>query len=163
MQSAAGCNNSCIVFLNMAVRVWMAVALAIVHRTEGGGGIRGWQSVGGHDVDAPHLVSPAEQCSFPAAPEEPYYWDPNCTAADVSLGCWADGVHAQCRFCGESPYLGIPCPTNAVVPSIAACRFANEPTTSAYWEPTCYVGMKGCFADGENVGCRFCGDGNYSD
>jgi len=147
----------------MAGKLLVATAQLMLPRCTADGTLRGFQSANGADVDAPHRVSPAEQCTFPAAPEEPYYWDPNCTSADVSLACWADGVHAQCRFCGESPYLGIPCPSNAVVPSVAACRFPNEPTTSAYWEPTCYVGMKGCFADGENVGCRFCGDGNYSD
>ena len=23
------------------------------------------------------------------------------------LGCWADGVHSQCRFCGEEPFTGL--------------------------------------------------------
>eukprot|EP00444_Apocalathium_aciculiferum_P019053 CAMPEP_0183459562 /NCGR_PEP_ID=MMETSP0370-20130417/135840_1 /TAXON_ID=268820 /ORGANISM="Peridinium aciculiferum, Strain PAER-2" /LENGTH=111 /DNA_ID=CAMNT_0025651405 /DNA_START=197 /DNA_END=533 /DNA_ORIENTATION=+ len=27
------------------------------------------------------------------------------------LGCWADGLHQQCRFCGSGPYHDVPCPT----------------------------------------------------
>lgn len=32
-----------------------------------------------------------------------------------------------------------------------------------YWEPFCFLGMLGCFADGRNVECRFCGDGDFVD
>jgi len=28
------------------------------------------------------------------------------------LGCWADGVHAQCRFCGCGVYEELPCPNS---------------------------------------------------
>ena len=32
-----------------------------------------------------------------------------------------------------------------------------------YWEPFCFFGMLGCFADGKNVECRFCGSGDFID
>lgn len=112
--------------------------------------------------DFPHKVSPAEQCSFVSQPEVPYYWDPECNNGS-SLGCWADGVHGECRFCGEAPYTGLACPSNAVVPSIHACRFDNPPVTPVFWDESCDMGMKGCNADGKHLGCRFCGEGNYSD
>jgi len=28
------------------------------------------------------------------------------------VGCWADGLHAQCRFCGIGPFSTVPCPTS---------------------------------------------------
>ena len=30
-----------------------------------------------------------------------------------------------------------------------------------YWDPFCTFGMLGCFADGENVECRYCGEGDF--
>ena len=43
---------------------------------------------------------------------ESHNWSSIASAIDSGklnnkkLGCWADGVHAQCRFCGEEPYTG---------------------------------------------------------
>merc|ERR1712238_179953 len=91
----------------------------------------------------------------------PYYWDNDCEAG--GLGCWADGIHAQCRFCGDFPYTGVTCPEGAAAPMAASCNFDNEPATPYYWEPGCSLGMHGCNADGENVHCRFCGQGDYVD
>jgi len=79
------------------------------------------------------------------------------------LGCWADGVHEQCRFCGDFPYTGIPCPEGAMHRREAQCAFDNEPETHYYWDPTCYAGMHGCNADGQHVQCRFCGDRGFAD
>eukprot|EP00933_Yihiella_yeosuensis_P029566 TRINITY_DN23187_c0_g1_i1.p1 TRINITY_DN23187_c0_g1~~TRINITY_DN23187_c0_g1_i1.p1 ORF type:complete len:282 (-),score=43.17 TRINITY_DN23187_c0_g1_i1:455-1231(-) len=111
--------------------------------------------------DVPHKVSPAEQCKFAAPPHLPYFWDLDCAIG--KLGCFADGKHVQCRFCGETPYTGIGCPSNAVVPIARVCDFDNAPITPVYWEPKCKVGMKGCFADSKHRGCRFCGADNYTD
>lgn len=111
------------------------------------------------DLEKPHKWVPAEQCTFVNPPRVPYYWDEKC--AVESLGCWADGVHPQCRFCGEAPYTGLKCPDNAIVPHRRACAFDNPPVVPFYWEPTCEDGMLGCFADGHNLGCRYCGHGNY--
>jgi len=104
---------------------------------------------------------PASSCHFPQDPWVPYYWDNDCEAG--GLGCWADGVHAQCRFCGDFPYTGVTCPEGAAAPMAASCNFDNEPATPYYWEPGCSLGMHGCNADGENVHCRFCGQGDYVD
>ncbi|CAE6964475.1 rrp41 [Symbiodinium natans] len=112
----------------------------------------------------PHHFTPAERCSFLRPPLLPFFWDQRCKLNKNKLGCWADGVHAQCRFCGEEPYTGIPCPMNAIVPSAGSvCRFDNPPVTPFFWDSSCYMGMKGCLADGKHIGCRFCGAGNYSD
>eukprot|EP00440_Ansanella_granifera_P037486 gb/GFBE01040670.1/.p1 GENE.gb/GFBE01040670.1/~~gb/GFBE01040670.1/.p1 ORF type:complete len:262 (+),score=42.56 gb/GFBE01040670.1/:1-786(+) len=134
--------------------------LLLSQRASAEGSLRGL-SVPSDHTDAPHLVSPAEQCAFVNPPQMPYFWDPNCKVE--SLGCWADGVHAECRFCGEAPYTGIHCPENSVVPSVGTCDFDNAPITPVYWEAGCHNGMKGCLADNKHVGCRFCGEGNYSD
>jgi len=113
---------------------------------------------------AKHVSSipcPASSCKFPNEPFVPYYWDTECEMG--KLGCWADGIHAQCRYCGLYPYTGIPCPEGAAPPPAAACTFQNEPETPYYWEPGCKMGKAGCYADGVNVQCRFCGNGAYSD
>ena len=34
-----------------------------------------------------------------------------------------DGVHNECRFCGEWPYTGIDCPEDAIVPDRKKCDF----------------------------------------
>lgn len=78
------------------------------------------------------------------------------------LGCWADGVHPQCRFCGEHPYTGIQCPEVVHEPPATACNFADDPAIPHFWDPHCMLGMLGCLADGKHVGCRFCGQGDYA-
>lgn len=113
-------------------------------------------------LDKPHKWVPAEQCAFVNPPVVPYYWDPSCNSNRVSLGCWADGVHNECRFCGEEPYTGIHCPSDAIVPSHKKCEFDNPPINTYYWEPECTNGTLGCLADGKNWGCRWCGFGDYS-
>jgi len=104
---------------------------------------------------------PPSSCKFQAHPYVPYYWDNECEVG--MLGCWADGVHEQCRFCGDFPYTGVTCPEGAAPPEAAACAFDNEPETPYYWEPGCTMGRHGCNADGKNVHCRFCGQGDYLD
>ncbi|CAE7677350.1 unnamed protein product [Symbiodinium necroappetens] len=112
----------------------------------------------------PHHFTPAERCSFLQPPALPFFWDQRCKLNNKKPGCWADGVHAQCRFCGEEPYTGIPCPANAIVPrAMTVCKFDNPPVTPFFWDSSCFMGMKGCLADGKHIGCRFCGAGNYSD
>eukprot|EP00439_Symbiodinium_sp_Y106_P007026 s4026_g1.t1 len=100
-------------------------------------------------------------CTFVNEPKIPYFWDEKCVVE--SLGCWADGVHAQCRFCGKAPYVPIDCPPDATVPLVKECNFKNPPVTPFYWEPACVNHLLGCNADGENLECRFCGEGAYAD
>lgn len=84
-------------------------------------------SVPADHLDAPHKWVPAERCAFANPPVVPYYWDPKCTFDNTSLGCWADGVHAECRFCGEEPYTGVHCPPESIAPSRKSCRFDEAP------------------------------------
>lgn len=44
------------------------------------------------------------QCDFATAPptSTPYVWDESCR--NGGLGCYADGRHLQCRWCGFDPY-----------------------------------------------------------
>merc|ERR1719277_1727994 len=79
------------------------------------------------------------------------------------LGCWADGVHPQCRYCGDSPYTSVECPSSVGGQkptwgdaSATECTFANEPTIPYYWDATCTRGQLGCLADGVHPECRFC-------
>eukprot|EP00405_Crypthecodinium_cohnii_P006883 CAMPEP_0194782362 /NCGR_PEP_ID=MMETSP0323_2-20130528/78647_1 /TAXON_ID=2866 ORGANISM="Crypthecodinium cohnii, Strain Seligo" /NCGR_SAMPLE_ID=MMETSP0323_2 /ASSEMBLY_ACC=CAM_ASM_000346 /LENGTH=311 /DNA_ID=CAMNT_0039721169 /DNA_START=56 /DNA_END=988 /DNA_ORIENTATION=- len=107
------------------------------------------------------IPCPPSSCQFPNEPLVPYYWDMDCTLGD--LGCWADGIHIQCRFCGEAPSTSLSCPA-VVGGSIAAggssnlneCTFPNEPHTPYFWDPSCTNGQLGCFADGIHEECRFC-------
>merc|ERR1740121_363968 len=56
-----------------------------------------------------HIHCPGSQvCDFPNIPTVPYYYEPNCTLG--MLGCNADDVHTECRFCGEAPFESVPCP-----------------------------------------------------
>merc|ERR1712154_622894 len=46
-------------------------------------------------------------------PRIPYFWDPTCEMGQV--GCWADGIHAECRFCGHGVYRSIDCPNTTTI------------------------------------------------
>merc|ERR1711979_10291 len=46
----------------------------------------------------------SEVCSFANEPSVPYYWDPECSMG--KLGCMADGMHSECRFCAKRPTCG---------------------------------------------------------
>ena len=52
----------------------------------------------------------AHQCTFPNEPSIPYFFDETCQMGQ--LGCLADGVHVECRYCGEGDYASIQCPTD---------------------------------------------------
>jgi len=114
---------------------------------------------GGEDYS--DIYCPASWCNFDSPPHVPYYWDSGCSMGQ--LGCNADGKNVECRFCGEFPYNGsVACPKEAFpeVPK-AGCHFANLPTTPFFFDATCEDGMLGCKADGNTVGCRFCGKDGY--
>merc|ERR1712073_161850 len=56
-----------------------------------------------------HIHCPGSQgCAFQVIPTVPYYYEPSCHAG--MLGCKADGVHDECRFCGEAPFESVQCP-----------------------------------------------------
>jgi len=103
------------------------------------------------------ITCPAsEVCSFGVEPTTPYYWDPDCAMG--GLGCMADGLHAECRFCGKKPFEGIPCP-GPIEPPKDQCTFPlhGEPQIGYYWDKNCTNGKLGCWADGMHAECRFCG------
>mmetsp|Transcript_106530 Transcript_106530/g.301271 ORF Transcript_106530/g.301271 Transcript_106530/m.301271 type:complete len:307 (-) Transcript_106530:287-1207(-) len=108
---------------------------------------------------------PCPSCMFPAPPTIPYFWDNDCRRHGGGLGCRADGVNDECRFCGARPFESVRCP-ESVIPSNGSCYFPVEPRVGYYWEGTgkCKLGVKGCHADGIHMQCRFCGgEGDYSD
>mmetsp|Transcript_50002 Transcript_50002/g.129059 ORF Transcript_50002/g.129059 Transcript_50002/m.129059 type:complete len:282 (-) Transcript_50002:446-1291(-) len=62
-----------------------------------------------HSITCPDSVQiPEGQCWFKTKQDMPHYWDDECEMG--KLGCWADGIHAECRFCGKGVYAEIPCP-----------------------------------------------------
>merc|ERR1711948_162730 len=66
----------------------------------------------------------SQVCEFGGnIPTVPYYWDPECSQG--GLGCKADGVHPECRFCGERPFETVPCPER-VAPPKDECRFCGS-------------------------------------
>eukprot|EP00405_Crypthecodinium_cohnii_P015969 CAMPEP_0206458624 /NCGR_PEP_ID=MMETSP0324_2-20121206/23681_1 /ASSEMBLY_ACC=CAM_ASM_000836 /TAXON_ID=2866 /ORGANISM="Crypthecodinium cohnii, Strain Seligo" /LENGTH=324 /DNA_ID=CAMNT_0053929999 /DNA_START=55 /DNA_END=1029 /DNA_ORIENTATION=- len=118
--------------------------------------------VTGGGVD-PADAAPSDACHFPNEPTIPYYWDESCEMG--KLGCNADGVNVHCRFCAGRPFEDIPCP-EGVGPDPTRCGFpaGSEPTEELYyWDSSCKMGMLGCWADGVNAQCRFCGGtGSYA-
>jgi len=65
----------------------------------------------------PHVTG-REECHWTSGePNLPYNWDPSCVHGGP--GCNADGHHAQCRFCGVSPFPDCNTPSPAPVPSPA--------------------------------------------
>merc|ERR1712087_443098 len=88
--------------------------------------------------------------------------DPECEVG--MLGCKADGVNPQCRFCAERPFETVPCPEH-VAPIENACTWPQrgEPLVPHFWDESCEMGMLGCWADGIHAQCRFCGAGVYSE
>lgn len=95
------------------------------------------------------------ECSFANKPLIPYFWDQGCPDDGQSLGCLADGVHPQCRFCGAGEYKDVYCPASW-------CEFDNPPHLPYYWDSECTEGKVGCLADGKNIQCRFCGEYPYN-
>merc|ERR1712203_905411 len=74
----------------------------------------GCRFCGTGDYETVHC--PASLCTFEpglAMPAPPYnhYWEPQCWNSSAHiLGCLADGIHAQCRYCGGAEYQNISCP-----------------------------------------------------
>lgn len=109
------------------------------------------------DIPCPAL----QLCEFEKDPTLPYYWDPEC--ADDVLGCKADGIHTNCRFCARRPFETVPCPGPVPKPEgVCTWPLHGEPTVPFFWEPSCKLGMLGCWADGLHAECRFCGEGDYA-
>jgi len=103
-----------------------------------------------------HQLLPGGHCSFKNEPQIPYFWDPRCADGSAVLGCKADGINPQCRFCGVGEYKDIECQK----PSL--CDFDNLPHLPFYWDSECSMGKLGCLADGRNMQCRFCGEFPYN-
>jgi len=69
------------------------------------------------NIKCPEQVAPVkDKCTFPthSEPMVGYYWENSCTAG--KLGCWADGIHAKCRFCGSGVFAEVECPLSATLP-----------------------------------------------
>jgi hypothetical protein len=96
-------------------------------------------------------------CAFDNEPVNvSYFWDSSCE--NGTLGCAADGVNIECRYCGAGDYVNITCPSSST-----ACQFDNEPVDVGYfWDTSCTEGDLGCAADGQNIKCRYCGAGDYA-
>jgi ribosomal protein L37E len=101
------------------------------------------------------LVQPTLHCQFDNEPMIPYFWDEEGCPDGQSLGCLADGVNNQCRFCGTGEYESVPCP-------VSQCSFDNPPHTPYYWDTSCLNGGVGCNADSHHQQCRFCGEFPYN-
>jgi len=117
---------------------------------------------GGDGIYADIPCPAGDVCHFAAEPSVPYFWDESCEMG--MLGCFADGVHLECRFCAHRPFESISCPAE-VAPANNTCTFPlhDQPDVPFFWDPTCEMGMIGCWADGFHAECRFCGVGDYAD
>jgi len=104
---------------------------------------------------------PASQvCQFANEPAVPFFWDPSCT--DGGLGCNADGIHEECRFCAVRPFQDVSCPGQATAEEACTWPVMGAPSVPSYWDPNCTLGDLGCWADGLHAGCRFCGEGVFA-
>jgi ribosomal protein L37E len=70
--------------------------------------------------DFEEIACPSSLCTFPPAspPAAPYryYWEPKCYSSTAYvLGCNADGIHPECRFCGTQEFTSIECPIGAAI------------------------------------------------
>jgi len=101
------------------------------------------------------LMAKAHRCNFMVDPMTPYFWDESCN--NGGLGCNADGINPECRYCGDAPFTSIPCPDDAVYSDSSGCSFDTEPVADYYWDKRCRRGKVGCRADGRHTKCRFCG------
>jgi len=114
----------------------------------------------GGDGDYSGIMCPGGRCTFSNDPQVPYYWEPDCR--EGILGCLADGIHVQCRFCEMRPYEDVRCPDgDSRKPPEGQCHFPNEPKIAYYWDEACEMGKLGCWADGIHAKCRFCGSGAF--
>merc|ERR1711957_496010 len=104
---------------------------------------------------------PASQvCQFANEPAVPFFWDPSCT--DGGLGCNADGIHQECRFCAVRPFQDVSCPGQETAEEACTWPVMGAPSVPSYWDPNCTLGDLGCWADGLHAGCRFCGEGVFA-
>jgi len=55
-------------------------------------------------------------CEFANSPGVDYYWDVCCLLGQ--LGCRADGLHDECRFCGAGPWATVPCPSTTTTTTL---------------------------------------------
>merc|ERR1712217_921469 len=81
-------------------------------------------------------------------------WDPTCNVPGVDhVGCKADGINEECRFCGGGDYI-----------SCHECIFKDKPEVAYVWDNRCVpaVYTKGCLADGIHFQCRFCGSDDFA-
>lgn len=111
-------------------------------------------------AEGPYASISCPVCAFSGKAPGLHYWDNTCRTDPTLPGCLADGVHPECRLCGEGEFEDVQCPAS-VVPTMGKCRFQNEPSTPYYWDPTCKLGIVGCWADGIHAECRWCGEGSY--
>ncbi|CAE7249476.1 Cemip2 [Symbiodinium sp. CCMP2592] len=108
---------------------------------------------------------------------------PGTCGLESEVPCCPDGSCTdQCRGseCCPTPEGTRTCPSASVVEAptcelgkrydctgktgvSGACQFPNPPTIGYFWDPFCHFGKLGCFADGKNVECRFCGSGAFQE
>lgn len=94
-----------------------------------------------------------------AGPDKPCYYDPACALDSISLGCNANGLHPNCRFCGVGEFEGISCPPNHTpsgqvfttlcVPSAGLAPFLAPPQPALNNETTLHVLWWASFENGE--------------
>merc|ERR1712187_574457 len=107
------------------------------------------------------LASSDARCSFSVEPGSSYEWDPACS--NGGLGCFADGEHNECRWCGFGPYAPCTMPNQPAPSQQPAPFLATEPPAPA---PTPLPQNAGCYyrarlrpsvADHSMIGRQTCG------
>lgn len=74
------------------------------------------------------VYNPCPVCEFPVEPATRYVWDRNCHPEVYTNGCNADGIHFECRFCGEADF--DPCPSSTSTSTEPPARTASTWTAT---------------------------------
>jgi len=65
------------------------------------------------------------RCQFPNPPAIGYYWEPFCFIG--MLGCLADGLNPECRFCGQGDFADIVCKTTTTTTTTTSTTTTQGP------------------------------------
>merc|ERR1719210_597975 len=79
------------------------------------------------DEDEPQ-GRPNGTCQFANPPAISVEWDPWCVVGGI--GCNADGINAECRYCGQIPFKNCTNPTSWFTPSTATTTSATTTTAT---------------------------------
>jgi len=89
---------------------------------------------GGGGAPEPAPSNRTGSCEFPNQPSLPYFWDQTCWLG--KLGCLADGINVECRYCGVGAFIDVICPESTTQPYTPTPT--PSPSPNPYYTTTSY-------------------------